>query len=107
MAQINFRIDDETKEKAEKLFSSLGMTMSSAITVFINRSLDFQGIPFLIQKRDPSARPVEELLQRLDDFKNGKNYHFHDLIEIDDLNTQPKKAVRQRKTSTRVRRPRK
>lgn len=104
MAQINFRIDDKTKEKAEALFSSLGMTMSGAITIFINQSLDFQGIPFTIQKREAAARPIEDLLQRFNDFKQGKNYHFHELIETEETtHTKPKKSC-VRKTPNRMRR---
>ena len=40
MAQVNFRIDDETKRRAEKLFSSMGLTMSGAITIFIQQTLN-------------------------------------------------------------------
>ena len=59
MAQINFRIDDETKRAAEALFKSLGLTMSSAITVFLNQSINERGIPFKVHAPDPSApRPV-------------------------------------------------
>ena len=83
MAQINFRIDDETKRAAEALFKSLGLTMSSAITVFLNQSINERGIPFRIHAPDPSARPVSELLQRIDDVEHGRNCHYHDLIEVD------------------------
>ena len=47
MAQINFRIDDDTKRAAEALFKSLGLSMSSAITVFINQSITERGILIL------------------------------------------------------------
>jgi len=102
MAQVNFRIDDETKKRADELFNSLGLTMSSAITVFINHSLDFQGIPFVIQKRDPSARPASELLQRIDDVEHGRNCHYHDLLEVDGEGTKPK--AKTRRSSNRRRR---
>ena len=103
MAQINFRIDDETKRRAEELFSSLGLTMSGAITVFLHHSLDFQGIPFTVQKRDSSARPVSELLRRIDDVEHGRNCHYHDLIEVDD-EEKPHKVTSRRATANRRRR---
>ena len=101
MAQINFRIDDDTKRAAEALFKSLGLTMSSAITVFLNQSINERGIPFRVHAPDPSARPVSELLQRIDDVKHGRNCHYHDLIEVDDKAEKPVKtktrgAVRRR-----------
>ena len=92
MAQINFRIDDETKTAAEALFKSLGLTMSGAITVFLNQSISERGIPFKIQVPDPSARPMSELIQRIDDVKHGRNCHYHDLIEVDEKTEKPGRA---------------
>ena len=85
MAQVNFRIDDETKRKADKLFADLGMTMSGAITIFIKHSLAYQGLPFPIQKRDPSARPMSELFRRIDDVEHGRNCHEHTDEEVERL----------------------
>lgn len=100
MAQINFRIDDEMKKKAETLFNSLGMTMSSAITVFIAQSISVQGIPFVIRRGGASAYH-EKLLHIRNDYENGKrNYHFHDLIEVDDeqgAKAKPRRASNRRK----------
>ena len=103
MAQVNFRIDDETKQKAEELFNSLGLTMSSAITVFIQSSLDFQGIPFTVRKRDALARPMDELIRRVDDVEHGRNCHFHDLIDVDDAKSSKRSRGTTRKASTRRR----
>ena len=104
MAQVNFRIDDETKQKAEALFNSLGLTMSSAITVFIQSSLDFQGIPFTVRKRDALARPMDELIRRVDDVKHGRNCHVHDLIDVDDAKSSKRSRGTARKASARRRR---
>ena len=98
MAQINFRIDDDTKRAAEALFKSLGLSMSSAITVFINQSITERGIPFKVCA--PSSEYHEKLLQAKRDWDNGrKNFHYHDLIEIDDskpMKAQTRGAVRRR-----------
>ena len=104
MAQVNFRIDDETKQKAEELFASLGLTMSSAITVFIQRSIDLQGIPFTVRRQDAFARPMDELISRVDDVKHGRNCHFHDLIEVGDDKPHKRSRGTTRKASTRRRR---
>ena len=104
MAQINFRIDDETKRAAEALFKSLGLTMSSAITVFLNQSINERGIPFRVHAPDPSARPVSELLQRIDDVKHGRNCHYHDLIEVDGQARKSAPKAKSRPTRSRRRR---
>ena len=104
MAQVNFRIDDETKQKAEELFASLGLTMSSAITVFIQRSIDFQGIPFTVRRQDAFARPMDELISRVDDVKHGRNCHFHDLIDVDYAESSKRSRGTARKAAARRRR---
>ena len=79
MAQVNFRIDDETKRQAEELFGQMGLTMTSAIMVFIRQSINERGIPFKV--RAPATLTEAELLRRIDDVKHGRNCHFHELIE--------------------------
>lgn len=101
MAQVNFRIDDETKRRAEKLFSSMGLTMSGAITIFIQQTLNRNEIPFSVQGRNPPTLTKDELLRRIDDVKHGRNCHYHDLIEVDDNNKQKPKS---RRTANRRRR---
>jgi len=48
MAQINIRIDDELKEKADVLFSELGMNLTTAFNIFIRQTVREGGIPFNI-----------------------------------------------------------
>lgn len=48
MAQINIRIDDKLKEKAEILFDELGLNMSTAFNIFIRQAVRQGGIPFEI-----------------------------------------------------------
>ena len=54
ISNINIRIDDKLKKDAEKLFNDLGMTMSSAINIFLKQSVREQKIPFVIRKEYPN-----------------------------------------------------
>ena len=54
MAQVNIRIDDTLKEQGEKLFTALGMSFSTAISVFVSQSVREGGLPFEVTtKTDP------------------------------------------------------
>ncbi|MDR0736342.1 MAG: type II toxin-antitoxin system RelB/DinJ family antitoxin [Zoogloeaceae bacterium] len=55
MTQINVRLDDDLKARAEALFGELGMNMTTAITVFLRQSLLRGGIPFEITTRQSGA----------------------------------------------------
>ena len=46
MGQINIRLDDDLKSRAEALFGKLGMNMTTAITLFIRQSLIRGDLPF-------------------------------------------------------------
>ena len=62
---LNIRVDEELKKQAETLFSELGLNMSSAITVFLRSSVDYQGIPFEIRKTVRTAAVSDEELLSL------------------------------------------
>ena len=102
MAQVNFRIDDETKRRAEELFSSMGLTMSSAIMVFIKQSINDNAIPFPITGRQ-SVRDM--VLQGIRDWENGgKHFHEHTDEEMDRMIAeaeQRQKAKRRAKAAQR------
>ena len=101
MAQVNFRIDDETKRRAESLFNSMGLTMSGAITIFIQQTLNRNEIPFPVQGTKPPSLTKEELLRRIDDMEHGRNCHYHDLVEVDDDNDKQKPKSRRKTTRRR------
>lgn len=56
---ISTRLDANRKREAEELFSSLGLSLSSAINLFIVKSLDYGGIPFEI-RREPRRTELDE-----------------------------------------------
>ena len=96
MAQINFRIDDETKRQAEELFSQMGFTMTSAIMVFIRQSINDQSIPFKVSARN--AVYHEKLLEAKRDWENGrKHFHEHTDEEVEKLIAEAEKANKRQK----------
>lgn len=49
-ANINIRIDPETKLSAEKLFASFGITITDAINIFLRKSIMEGGLPFEVKQ---------------------------------------------------------
>ena len=49
-ASITIRIDPETKANAEQLFSSFGITITDAISIFLHKSIMERGIPFEVKQ---------------------------------------------------------
>ena len=48
------KVDPEIKERANELFISLGMDLSTATTVFYLQALRCNGIPFEIRAEEPN-----------------------------------------------------
>jgi DNA-damage-inducible protein J len=46
---IRARVDEELKETTESLFSSLGLSMTEAITLFLKQCELHQGLPFEVE----------------------------------------------------------
>jgi len=81
MAQVNIRLDDGLKEKADLLFEELGLNMTTAVNIFVRQVVRQGGIPFDITvNTDPfySASNMKVLKQSIADA--GKLTE-HELIE--------------------------
>ena len=85
MAQLNMRIDDELKRKAEKQFKAMGLTASSAVSLFFAQVVMNHGIPFQVSS-DPfySRANMAELMRRAADMDVGVNCSEHELIGVED-----------------------
>ena len=49
MSYIQIRIDDELKEEAVKLFNELGLDLSTAIRLFLKKTVDDKKMPFKLK----------------------------------------------------------
>ena len=60
MAQsnLNIRIDENLKQEFDTLCQDLGLTMTTAFTVFAKTVVRWQGIPFEISKNIPNAETI-------------------------------------------------
>ena len=85
MTQVSFRIDETVKSDAESLFSNLGMSLSTAINVFLRQSIVQRGLPFAVRE-DPfwSAANQTHLERAAADYERGANFSRHELVDIAD-----------------------
>ena len=89
MAQINIRIDDDLKDRAELFLHELGFTFSSAFNVFIRQAIRERRIPFDIDMRNTHMSAEYELTEaelvlRADEMDRGINIVQRDLIDYED-----------------------
>ena len=53
MAQVNIRIDDTLKQEGDRLFKELGISFSSAVSIFVSQAIRERAIPFRIAVNGP------------------------------------------------------
>ena len=61
MAVINVRTDEMVKEQATQVFNALGLDMSSAVNIFLKKSIMEQGIPFELKLDIPNEVTVKAI----------------------------------------------
>jgi DNA-damage-inducible protein J len=77
---VTIRLDRDVKENAEKLFSDLGMNLSTAFNVFARQSLRQGKIPFEIYDPFYSEKNQERLTRSIESAEAG-HVTVHELIE--------------------------
>jgi DNA-damage-inducible protein J len=74
-SMIRARVDENLKKNAQELFTKLGITMSDAITMFLQQCELNNGIPFKLEI------PNDETKRVIDDARNGIGVNRCDSME--------------------------
>lgn len=85
MTQISLRVDEEVKQNAEKTFNDIGLSMSTAINIFLKKVARENRIPFELSA-DPfySRENMAELERRINSVRSGEStLKEHELIEVE------------------------
>lgn len=86
MAQtnINIRMDEDLKNEFDKFCSDVGLTMTTAICIFVKKTIKEQKIPFEISA-DPfyDRRNITRLEKAAKEVEEGK-VTIHNIMEVED-----------------------
>lgn len=65
MATTNFsvRLDSDLKKRSEAIYSELGINLTTAINVFLRKSLTVGGFPFDVRIDEPNRETTLALLE--------------------------------------------
>ena len=83
MAQVSFRVDDDIKKKAERTFDDIGISMSTAINIYLKAVVRENRIPFELSA-DPfySDANMSRLRESIRQVRDGeKKLTEHEIIE--------------------------
>ena len=92
---LQIEIDDDLLKQATTVFEELGIDITTAVRVFLKRSVIANGIPFsmTLPKRDPIAEQAVRALreQGLKSIRNGTSE-----LTLDEINAEIDAARRER-----------
>ena len=60
---VQFRIDDELKEQATEIYDKLGLDLSTAMRIFLKRSVAVRGLPFGMTLSDEELASDAEVMK--------------------------------------------
>ena len=88
-ANITVRVDTSLKKDAENLFSDLGLSMTSAITMFLKSAVRHDGIPFEVKREKPNVQTLQALAEYDEMKAHPEKYKRYNsladfLAEVDD-----------------------
>ena len=66
---VQVRIDEELKSQATAVYDALGIDLSTAVRIFLKRSVLVGGIPFnmTLPQKDYKAKRAAQILQEISD----------------------------------------
>lgn len=76
ITNLNIRTDKDIKERAEEIFSELGLNMTTAINMFLRTTIRENGIPFNLKLDTPNNATVAAIEEgrRIAQDKSIKGY---------------------------------
>ena len=83
MANVNVRINNDIKANAENVFKRLGITPTTAITLFYNQVIRTNSIPFEL-KADVPNDVTKKAINELDDMKKNTD-KYKSYKKVDEL----------------------
>ena len=80
--KINIRVNEEIKKDAENLFNELGISMSTAINMFLKQSILKKGIPFEIRKEYPNYETAMAIKETFLEKYNEESKTFNSVDKL-------------------------
>jgi DNA-damage-inducible protein J len=78
---ISVKASPADKKRAAEIFDSLGLNLSTAINIFIKKSIAEGGLPFEVKDPFYSEANQAELNRRFKKVTNNQNVHPHQLLD--------------------------
>ena len=84
---VQVRVDDELKDQATAIYEALGIDLSTAVRMFLKRSVMVNGVPFEMTLPKSSYK-ADIAAKALVDISNNANDNGTSEITLDEINAE-------------------
>ena len=81
-ANINIRTDSNLKRKADALYNKLGLTMSTAINMFLKESVRTNSLPLSLKLDEPNEETIKAIEESKEIVKNKKSKGYTNIKDL-------------------------
>ena len=81
MSAVNVQVDTKTKNEATAILKDLGMSMSTAINIFLKQVVKSDGLPFEVKNPTPTKDLRKALKQAEDIERNPQKYVSYEDVD--------------------------
>lgn len=78
---FSIRLDSDVKKQCEALYGELGMTLTTAINVFLRQSLRAGGFPFEVRLEQPNKETIAAMVEAERIARDPSVKHYTDVEE--------------------------
>ena len=88
-ATFQMRINPEVKQQAENVYASYGLTLTDAINIFIQQSLNMDGLPFLLSPENAEYQTAKAMRMLMSELEKGeRSAEEHGWLSLEEVEAQ-------------------
>ena len=72
-SSFQMRINPEVKKRLEEIYANCGMTLTDAVNVFIQQSINVEGLPVLVTQSSKEALREQAIALLMTELKKGED----------------------------------
>jgi DNA-damage-inducible protein J len=97
---LSIRLDRALKEEADQIFNAMGMSLTTAITVFVRQAVRQKKIPFEISLSDNESRPIamRDVMSASERIWQNSERNGTGKMTLDEINAEIAASRAERKT---------
>ena len=95
MAIVQFRVDDDLKMQATSVYEKLGIDLSTALRMFMKRSVLQNGIPFSMILNDEQY-DVSKAIEAMNNMQKTSEENGNSKMTLDEINEEIRLARHER-----------